>query len=222
MRRILITVCILFLFFSCSDDDSDNQEPQNDNFYALTVGNSWEYRYYRYDIQNDNFQITEAVQYVSIVSSEDIDGAIYFKYRYFTTGNDNNSTSIPANGESFKYLREDSGNLVDQNNHLLFIREDNEERLVNYIDFGGGHSISEYRRLLENSFSITTEAGIFETIAVELFSRDEEGNQFGGNQSEGNAKHFYANGIGAVLNETTFAGNPQHFLERRLQSYNVQ
>ena len=47
IQLILITLLIT-LCFACSEDDSSTPETQNDNFYALTVGNSWEYRWYNY------------------------------------------------------------------------------------------------------------------------------------------------------------------------------
>jgi hypothetical protein len=213
MKRILFSICFFALFFSCNSDDDSNVAPITEaNFYALTVGNSWVYKYYRYNPnpQIEIFEATEVVDSVSIVSTEEIDGETYFKFRMFTSGNIGLSY-YPENGEHFKYYREDSENLIDENDAIIFIKEDNEERLI--YDSGWD---SDYVRFLEDTFNTTTEAGSFETFAMEIYGKDNDGNRF-----PGTSHNYYADGIGSIINTISFASNPQHFLERRLESYSI-
>ncbi|WP_452232521.1 hypothetical protein [Lacinutrix sp. MEBiC02595] len=213
MKRILFTVCFFALFFSCNSDDDNNGTPTAEaGFYALTVGNSWEYRYYDLETSSDSFVASTVVESVSIVSTEEIEGKTYFKFRYFVTGNDLNSLYYPANGESFKYLREDSDNLIDDNNTIIFLREDYEERLIGNL----GDPIVQYLRLTEGTHNISTIAGTFETLEMELYARDSDGNLY-----PGIAHYYYADGIGMVVSTTAFLSRAQHFLEKRLESYTI-
>ncbi|QRM88050.1 hypothetical protein FG167_02025 [Lacinutrix sp. WUR7] len=213
MKRILFTVCFFALFFSCnSDDDDNNSSEAEDNFYALTVGNSWEYRYYDLDTSSDSFVASTIVENVSIVSTEEIEGETYFKFRYFVTGNDVNSLNYPLNGESFRYFREDSESLVDDSNTIIFLRENHDEVLIGNLS----GPILQYLRLAEDTHVLTTNAGTFETLDMELYARDGDGNPY-----PGISHYYYAEGIGLVLNTTTFISTEQHFLERRLESYSI-
>ena len=215
MKRILFSVCFFTLFFSCnSDDDTTNNSVTTPEagFYALTVGNSWEYRYYDYNSSSNSFEASTITESVSIVSTEEIEGETYFKFRYFTTGNDVNSPNYPENGESFRYFREDSGNLINDRNDIIFLRENHEERLIDSFNT----SLLQYLRLAENSYNVTTAAGTFDALDMELYARDQDGNQY-----PGISHYYYADGIGLVLNTSTFLSTAQHFLERRLESYTL-
>jgi len=213
MKRILFTVCFFALFFSCnSDDDSSNATAPEAGFYALTVGNSWEYRYYDLETSSDSFVAGTVVETVSIVSTEEIEGETYFKFRYFVTGNDLNSPNYPENGESFRYFREDSENLVDDSNTIIFLRENHEERLIGSLS----NPILQYLRLAVDTHNLSTIAGTFETLDMELYARDGDGNLY-----PGISHYYYADGIGLVLNTTTFVSTAQHFRERRLESYSI-
>ncbi|WP_452226299.1 hypothetical protein [Lacinutrix cladophorae] len=213
MKRILLTVCFFALFFSCnSDDDNTGSSQVEANFFALTVGNSWEYRYYDFNTSNNSFEASTIVDNVSIVSTEEIEGETYFKFRYFTTGNDLNSPYYPANGESFRYFRVDAENLVDDSNIIIFLREDHEERLIGNLN----DPIFQYLRLAEDMQDLTTNAGVFDALDMELYARDEDGNLY-----PGISHYYYAEGIGLVLNTATFLSSTQHFQERRLESYHI-
>jgi len=216
MKRILFTVCFFALFFSCnSDDDNNNTSAPDAGFYALTVGNSWEYRYYDYNTSSDSFVASTVVETVSIVSTEEIEGETYFKFRYFVTGNDlnsSNSPNYPENGESFRYFREDAENLVDDSNTIIFLRENHEERLIGSLS----DPILQYLRLAEDTHNLSTIAGTFETLDMELYARDGDGNIY-----PGISHYYYADGVGLVLNTTTFVSTAQHFRERRLESYTI-
>lgn len=214
MKRIVFTLCFFALLFSCnSDDDSNSTTTADAGFYALAVGNSWEYRYYNFDATSASFIAGDITESVSIISTEEIEGETYFKFSYVTSGNDLNSPNYPANGESFRYFREDAGNLIDDNNAIVFLREDNEERLVsNNVN----DPILQYLQLSEDTHELSTIAGTFETLDMELYAKDGDGNRY-----PGISHYYYADGIGLVVNTTTFLSTSQHFLERRLESYTI-
>lgn len=212
MKRILITVCILSLFFSCANDDSlTNETPQEDNFYALTVGNSWVYKNYKYDINSQTYEDTGVVDSVSIVSKETILGVEYFKFRRLTTGNEDDITFCNPNGEHFEYLREYDGNLIWDDGRVKFTNSDYSERILNT---NSNFSLREI--LIEGETELTVEAGTFTCINSERYAVSN------GEQLSGLDKFYYADGYGLIYDTSSFTSSEVPVIIRRLQSYNVQ
>lgn len=214
MRRILITVCILSLFFSCSDDDSDNQEPQNDNFYALTVGNSWEYRWYTFHPEN-GLNPTNVTNSISIIGTEEINGNLFYKFKKVVSGNDGtNITSVP-DGEYFEFYRDSLGFLVNNYGTISFVNSTTDEFQLYETEVGFPHT--GYAKLSENTVDFTTEAGTFECLEMSLRFESED------YEIPAINRRYYANGIGLIKDEEVFLADPNSSgFQRRLESYNVQ
>ncbi|WP_431136991.1 hypothetical protein [Psychroserpens mesophilus] len=212
MKRILITVCMLSLFFSCSNDDSQtNEELQEDNFYALRVGNSWVYKNYKYNVNMQTYEYTGVVDSVSIVSKETILGVDYFKFRRFTTGNEEGITFCNPNGEHFEYLREYDGNLIWDDGRVKFTNSNYTERILNTDP-----NLSLREILVEGETEMTVEAGTFTCINSERYMISN------GEPTSGLDKFYYADGFGLIYDTSSFVSDEIPSIIRRLDSYNIQ
>ncbi|WP_047545274.1 hypothetical protein [Psychroserpens sp. Hel_I_66] len=212
MRRILITVCFFTFLYSCSNDDAVSAETQNSNFYALTVGNSWVYKNYRYDIDTEIYEDTGVVDAVSILGTEFIDGNTYFKFRRLTTGNEDGISLCNPNGEHFEYLREFEGDLIRSDGNVKFTNSDYSIRTLSENDWG---NIVE--ELTEDTAIINVEAGNFDCINSERYVILPDGEQ-----APGLDKFFYADGFGLIYDTSSFVSSDLPVIIRRLDSYTIQ
>ncbi|WP_299890235.1 hypothetical protein [uncultured Lacinutrix sp.] len=213
MKRIIFSLCIIAFAFSCSTDSTtQTQQPPESNFYALTVGNSWVYKNYRYNPDTEEYDDTGVVDSISIVGTEDLFGVTYFKFRRLTTGNEEGITFCNANGEHFEYLREYQGALIRDDGTVKYVNNDFSEReLVN-----AGWGII-YEALQEGTQNVTVESGVFECLDAQRYARDSDNNTLPAIDH-----HMYSDGIGLVYDTSSFVSSSTHSIERRLDSYNVQ
>jgi hypothetical protein len=211
MKRIIFCLCFSALLFSCtSNDDSQPLEP--DNFYALTVGNSWVYKNYKNNINSEIYEDTGVIDSVSIVSTEEIFGNTYYKFRRLTTGNEEGITFCNPNGEHFEYLREFEGNLVRDDGTIKFTNSDYSERLL--VDQSWG-SIMEL--LVEGETMLTVEAGSFNCINSERYAILTDGEQ-----ASALDRFYYADGFGLIHDTSSFVSQDVPTIVRRLDSYSIQ
>jgi len=212
MKRIFLFSCLAILFTSCkSDDDSQTEFTLNDNFYALTVGNSWVYKTQRYNHADEEYYDVGIIDSVSIIGTETILGDTYFIFRTLTIGNDSGSPFSNQNGEKFEFLREISGELVDVNGETKFVNNDFSERLIYEQPWG-----NIYERLIEEEIEISVPAGMFQCQYKKRYSINSEGEMY-----DGMDYFYYSPEIGLIFDtrsSVTF-GTPQSI--RRLDSYNI-
>jgi hypothetical protein len=214
MKRILITVCFFACLFSCSSDDSVTPETQEENFYALTVGNSWVYRNYRYDQNSETYEDTGVVDSLSVIGTEVIDGNTYYQFRRFTTGNEEQITFCNPDGEHFEYLREFEGDLILSTGEVKFTNNDYSIRTLSENSWG---NIVE--RLTEDTTTLNVEAGTFDCINSERYAILSDPNQ----QATGLDKFYYSNGVGLIYDTTSFVINGElPLIIRRLDTYDIQ
>ena len=213
MKRLFLLVPIFALVFSCSSDDDSSPQPiEPNNFYALTVGNEWVYKWYFRSTQVNEFEFNGVVDSVSIVGTEEINGNTYFKVRQFTSGNNSANVGFPLwdDGESYTYLRDSVGYLVEDNGTIYF-NNSNHEPFVMTSD----NTITHYGKLTENTPIIDVGAGSIECLEMELY--------VGNPNSISPLQHYYySNGIGAVIWQGKFVSQTYHPWERRLESYTIQ
>lgn len=77
MKRLLLCLGISTIFYSCKD--SESLEGPDVNFYALTVGNSWVYKYYLYNEQTQLYDKTDIIDSINLK----INVIIKFTVMYF-------------------------------------------------------------------------------------------------------------------------------------------
>lgn len=201
------------IFFSCSNDDSVSQQTSESNFYALTVGNSWVYKNYKYDTNTQTYENTGVIDSISIISTEEIFGNTYFKFRRLTTGNEDGITLCNQNGEHFEYLREFKGNLEKSDGTVKFTNNDYSERLLNDFNWG-----DVFEKLIEGETNMTVEAGSFTCINSERYAINENDEQ----QLPGLDRFYYADGYGLIYDTSSFVSNEIPTIIRRLYSYEIQ
>lgn len=214
MKRLLLCFFVISLSFSCTEsDDSDNLDSSTiENFYALTVGNSWVYKNYKYSYSTETYHDTGVIDSVSIVGIQEFSGESFFVFRRLTTGNEEGITFCNPNGEHFEFLREDEGNLVNEEGSIKFTNNNHEERLLFENPWG-----NIYETLVEGNTSINVEAGEFDCINSERYAKNSDGEQ-----QLGLDRFYYANGIGLIYDTSSSSLNPIPTIIRRLYSYEVQ
>nr|WP_321230990.1 hypothetical protein [uncultured Psychroserpens sp.] len=213
MKRILITVCLFACLISCSNDDSVTPGNQNENFYALTVGNSWVYKSLRYDFNGEAYSDIEIIDSVSIIGTENIFGNTYFKFRTKTSGSpDEEALWSNVNGIMFEYFREVDGNLVNENNQIVFTTTEYTEQIIDAQGWG-----TYFEILAEDIVTVEVPAGIFECFNKQRYAETSEGVPL---PSLDNT--YYAEGIGLIYDTKSFATRATPEVIRRLDSYNVQ
>ena len=214
MRHILITICILSLFFSCSNDNNQNEELQNDNFYALTVGNSWEYRWYFYTPE-EGLSPRSVTESISIIGTEEINSNLYYKFKKVVSGNNESNSPYPSNGEYIEHYRDSLGYLVHSSGAILFVNNTTDEFFL--YETNTGFPLTGYAKLSEGYFDFTTEAGTFECLEMRIRFENPD------YEIPGVNKNYYADGIGLVKDEEVFLADPDGSgYQRRLESYFVQ
>lgn len=213
MKRILFYLCFSALFFACtSGDDLPTPPPTSENFYALTVGNTWVYKNYKYNINTQVYEDTGVIDSVSIVGTEVVEGNTYFKFRTLTTGNEDQLTFCNANGEHFELVREVNGHLLKDNGRVKFINNSYTPLLTDSDSY-----FSYYFRLNEVSTTMQTQAGTFECAKMQYYVLNEDQEQLPGTNT-----YMYADGIGLIYDTTSFVSQSKHSIERRLVSYDVK
>lgn len=213
MKRISFYLCFSVLFFACTTSDVLQTPPTTSpKFYALTVGNTWVYKNYKYNINSQVYEDTGVIDSVSIVGTDVLEDNTYFKFKTLTTGNEAGITFCNPNGEHFEYVREENGYLLNANGRVKFVNNDYEPILAD-----SDSNFKYYFRLNEATTTMQTQAGTFECANMNYYVLNEDLEQLPGTNT-----YLYADGIGLVYDTTSFVSQSNHSIERRLVSYNVQ
>ena len=214
MKRLLVCLCIIVFAFSCTEsDNSDNQINSPDaNFFALTIGNSWVYKNYRYNPTTETYDDTGVIDSISIAGLQDFSGESYFKFRRLTTGNEGGITFCNPNGEHFEFLREFEGNLVNEEGFIKFTNNNYEERLLQENQWGNIYEI-----LVEDNTTLTLEAGQFDCVNSQRYARNLEDEELSGLD-----RFYYSNGFGLLYDTSSFISVNTPIIIRRLDSYQIQ
>jgi len=220
MRRIFFLTLVAMLPVSCNDDESlpiPVQNNQPSNFYALTVGNTWEYKYFQRNVDGtSSFVDTGVVDAVEITNTVNLNSNIYYEFKTVTTGNDNPSSNfisfLNETGEKTELLRDSLGYLINEGGSIKYTNSDFNEHLVDIQSFGTYHI-----RLTETLVDVTTLAGDFNCLDTHSYIRDTNGDMFPA------LDHInYSDGFGLVFSTMSFASQSEHFIEKRLNTYTIQ
>ncbi|WP_282032166.1 hypothetical protein [Winogradskyella eximia] len=212
MKQIIYVCVFAFLLSSCSSSDSDNNQDPESNFYALTVGNEWTYKNYKYNQNTQNYDDTGVVDVISIVNTEEINGNTYFKFRRFTTGNEEGITFCNPNGEHFELLRDSLGYLIRDDGSIKYANNDFTPRTINVQDF-----MTIYDQLIDTDREITVEAGTFESTYTQRYAVMSDGEQ-----TPGLDHYYYADGLGLIYDTTSLVTQDIPSIVRRLDSYSIE
>ncbi|MBC3757531.1 hypothetical protein H7U19_03900 [Hyunsoonleella sp. SJ7] len=214
MKTFSFIFCIAFVLFSCTENKTSGniENADDDNFYALTVGNSWVYKNYKLNKDTNAYDLTPVIDSASIVSTEDINGNTYFKFRRLTTGNETKITFCNENGERFEFLRDSLGFLVNEEGKVKFTHTSFDERI-----FGENDDFNIYEALQEDTEEVTVESGIFSCVFSKRYAVLNANNEF----LPGKDFFYYADGFGLIYDTSSFVSSDKPTIIRRLDSYKI-
>lgn len=213
---IVLSMMLSLGLSSCSSDDSPtaailNSPVENSNFYGLSEGNYWVYEHFmRHDITNE-MQFRGIVDSVSVVGQEAVFGDMYYKLKSVKTNTTNNTVT-----ETFSYVREFNGFLVNKANEVLFVNNNYSEQLVERLN----SEQAFYGVLQTNPKNIIVDG---ESLSCQEFVVTLKINEEPIGYIQ---RYYYAEGIGLVHHELDyFDTNTQltpFYIEKRLVAYNVK
>lgn len=212
MKKFIIIASIILGFYACSSDDTtpENNTAIQINFYALTVGNSWVYKYYKLNSETNTFEFNGVTESVSIVGEESVFGDLYFKMKSIKANAETNEVT-----ETYSYVREYEGFLVNEANEILFVNNNYSQQIVRNLGDGFlyGNLQSELQEISVNNENLSCQEFV---VTAEI----------NGETIDYIQRYYYSEGIGLVKHSAhSFEENtptePFH-IERRLESYTVQ
>lgn len=211
-RYLIAFLALALVFVSCKSDDDTKQEQQvEENFYALTVGNSWNYEFYNRVGKTDDFENMEVYISVEITGTAQINGEEYYVFTTTTTGNDNGQAPCNDNGVNTEHLRDSLGFLVNEYGKTFYSQLSMDPYLRNSEAWGDLYGV-----LKDEMVEITVEAGSFSTKENEIYLITPDDLK-----TLGRDRHYYTDGIGLIQMDYSTVLNPIHRWEKRLISFEV-
>ena len=213
-RYLLAFFALSLVFVSCNSKDDTTQEEEQqieENFYALTVGNTWNYEFYKRVSQSDEFESIDVFNAVEITGTTQINAEEYYIFTTTTTGNDDGQAPCNDNGLSNEHFRDSLGHLINEHGKIKYSQLSTTPYLIRENEWGDIFGV-----LKEGTNDITVEAGSFTSIENEIYAVFEDGTE-----SAGRDHHFFADGIGLVQENHSTVSNPIHIWENRLKSYQL-
>lgn len=222
MKRVIYLYLIVLMVISCTASN-DNQDPES-NFYALTVGNTWEYRWYGVSNEGNENPI-DLYESIAIIGTEEINSNLYYKFSRTINGNFNGVYGfVPDNGEHFEYYRDSSGYLVNSEGQIKFSNNITEpyvsETFTSAITDNGQNiptTVTGYAELQEEAYSYSTNAGNFDCLKVVIYYQRGDGFIYPANNNV-----YYSDGIGLIKDDIVFLISETNGHYRKLESYSVQ
>ncbi len=213
MLRIFFALSLTFLFIACDSDDdtTPEMEVEVENFYGLTVGNTYTYSYHRRVGDTEEFETLALTSNVVITDEVIINGESYFEFTKTVTGDD----TFPGEeqGVTITTVRDVDGILQNEEGTVLFSTVvGSDPYLISDNDWGDVY-IENTNQMQEK----TVPAGIFNCDTNIRYAILE-----GGDQSPATDTYLFADGIGEIYSTISTVNNPQHFWEKRLTSYSIE
>ncbi|AUC82356.1 hypothetical protein [Lacinutrix sp. Bg11-31] len=211
MKNILFLISSFALLLSCNSNDDDITEQQVDNtsFYALKVGNTWNYKHYDYNADTEEFIDTGISEQVEITGKETIYNDEYFVIKTTTVGNDNTLNYFPDNGVKITYNRVYEYSLVAETNRLIFYTNNFDETMLAFSD-------GYFSKINPEALIRSVNAGDFNCLEMDIYRKNDAG-EIIGNRS----KRYYSDGIG-LINTISIRPTQNRLTEKRLESYSIQ
>lgn len=212
MKNNFVILLAVIIVYACSSENTTSNQ-QTDNFYALTVGNSWEYKYYLFDTTTDDFLPTPVTETVDITESVIINNNTYYNFKHIVTGNDGSYNHLPNNGETNFTLRDSLGFLIDEIGIIKYNNSNNDEYFVDHFS----PEYSYYLSLSGTEHSISINVGSFTCYDNHYYLKDLNGN------ISNSLDHIYReDGKGEILSTLSISFQAEPIAEKRLESYSLQ
>lgn len=217
MLRFLfcLSLASLFLFTSCNKDE-ENQTPEEqqqaeESFFALKVGNSWTYNYYRRVVNPDGLELLDVEEIVKVTEEMIVNNETYYTIQKTTSG-DGSCGVCEENGVSTMQVRDSVGYLINIEGDILYSSESKTDYLIAEEDWGTIFGV-----LLPGMEDIEVDAGTFTAINNQWYAIDPSD----GSEYFGRIDWHYADGVGEI--KRTFVGviAGQFIYEKRLASFDL-
>lgn len=214
MRTNLFFILVVFILnFSCNSEDI-TEAPNSDDFFALKVGNLWNYTYYLKDTTTGNFNVTAVNETVQITNTTIINNKIYYNFKYTIVGNNGSYNLLPDNSETNFTFRDSLGYLVDELGSIKYSSNNYNEHIV---DSMAGNDYSYFLKLSDEEDVLTTNAGNFTCSDNHYYFKHTDGN------ITNSTDHIYReSGKGEILSTISYMSQNEHYAEKRLESYTLQ
>jgi len=207
-----VLVGFFLTIVSCNTDDEKSEAQEvEENFYALTVGNSWQYEYYRRVDDTEAFEKLDLLAEVEITGTSVIDGETYYDQRTVITGND---TYVPGDedlGETFQKRRDSLGYLIDEKGTIIFSNENQVDYTVSENSWG-----TVFGKLQTNTETVVVDAGTFTCTDNLIYAV-----MSSGETAPGTDHVYYFDGVGFVQRNFSLVSQERHTWEKRLKSYEI-
>ena len=210
MKTSFFILCLLFIFASCTTNQNTTVQGNN-NFYALTEGNSWVYKNYKLDSRTNDYEETSVIDSITVLSSKIIRGNMFYKVRTLTTGNEEHITFCNPNGEHIDFLRDSLGYLINDKGEIKHSYVNYSERLVRENSWG-----NLYETLQKGIEEINVESGTFGCVLSKRYAKDQDNRLFPANDF-----FYYADGVGLIYDTSSFVSQDTPTIIRRLDSYKL-
>ncbi|MDC8005604.1 hypothetical protein POV27_16210 [Aureisphaera galaxeae] len=210
-RLALLALTALFLVVSCNSDDSNSNPPENEpaNFYALKIGNSWEYEVATYSFVEEEYQIQDLTVTNTIIGDSIINGETYFVFK--TTSEGTYECSPCENCFRDEIVRDSLGYLINDHGDILFSNTPTEDYLISPTSWGG-----IYGKYVGENVEISTPAGDFETTKNEIY-----GVFSSGETTPSRDSHLIAENIGRIRRTVSLISNEIPLYRMTLKSYSL-
>ncbi len=173
--------------YSCSNDDSQSNNTEENSFYALRVGNYWKYQWNRTDA--DGNPIEEwATEEILVEDETTINGESFFKLKITTTDENGDCLLCQEEPLVYQFVRDSLGYLINSDHQILFSSQDSNPILQSENSWG-----NIYFQLQENASSVEVPAGTFSCIGNQVYAINPDGAEFPGRD-----ERWYAPEIGWI------------------------
>ena len=214
-KVLLLFLSFSLLLISCNKDegeDSTEQQEVDAGFFALQVGNSWVYNYFRVNSETGELSNLGATETMEVIDEEAIGEEVVFTLKTTTIDTENSCGPCNTSPEYTFKVKDSLGYLVEVDGPILFSSINDEDYLVLSQEFG-----DIFRVLKPNEVLITVPAGQFVTKDNERYAIDPEGNRFDGQDNV-----YFAEGIGEIRQTISTVASQRIIYEKQLMSYNVR
>lgn len=208
---VILTVLCLSLFSCSNDDDSILSEQDNGGFFALKIGNEWNYEYFQRQGDTENFFSTSVTVNQKVTAKDIINGENIYTLTLTTSGNPNDLGVYPDNGETVLQVKDSLGYLVQFNGNILFSSIIEEDYLIASQNFG-----DIYGKLQDQNENIEVAGEPLISKVNERFIILESGDI-----ASGREKTYYSPENGQTLETISFVNSQRHLYEKRLINFNI-
>ncbi len=208
-RLSILALSFSLILFSCNNDDGNDSENQQANFFALTVGNTWEYEVSRYSNIIEEYELQDLVITNRISAETVVDGETFYTFTTTSEGNDTCQLCLDDIGNEM--VRDSLGYLINADGDILFSNTATEDYLLSSNTFG-----DIYGKFVNNNVNVNTPAGEFTAHQNDRYVIRPDGELAPGTDS-----HLISESIGTVQKTISLISEPIPLYKITLKSYSL-